>query len=252
MNKFTAIIPARYASSRFPGKPLAMIGDKTMIARVYERASQCFSRAVVATDDERIFDHVRSFGGQVVMTRSDHRSGTDRVAEAVEKIGAAGDIIINIQGDEPFISMTQLEQIKSLFDDPTCQIATLVKPFAADEDIFNPNAVKAIFSPQMTAVYFSRSAIPYLRGVESSQWAARHIYYRHVGLYGYRGEVLARITQLEQSPLEQCESLEQLRWLESGYKIKVAITNEDSYGVDTPEDLALLNDRYASKENKKI
>ncbi|MEG0602073.1 MAG: 3-deoxy-manno-octulosonate cytidylyltransferase [Mucinivorans sp.] len=240
MTKFTAIIPARYASSRFPGKPLAMIGQKTMIQRVYERAAECFSRAVVATDDLRIFDHVTGFGGQAIITSPDHRSGTDRVGEVVEKLEAQNDVIINIQGDEPFISTAQLGQIKDLFQDPACSIATLVKPFAADEDIFNPNAVKAVVSSDMTALYFSRSAIPYLRGVEPSLWAARHTYYRHVGLYGYRGDVLLRLVALAQGELEKCESLEQLRWLEAGYKIKVALTYENSYGIDTPEDLDQL------------
>lgn len=240
MNSFTAIIPARYASTRFPGKPLAMIGGKSMIRRVYEQTSLVFDRVIVATDDDRIAVHVRDFGGRVEMTSVDHRSGTDRIAEVVQRIGCQGDIIVNVQGDEPFISVAQLEQIKALFDDPTCQIATLAKPFDDDEDIFNPNAVKALFSPSGSAIYFSRLPVPYIRGAEQSEWASRHTYYKHVGLYAYRGKVLAEITRLAPSELEQCESLEQLRWVEAGYRIKVGVTFENSYGIDTPEDLAGL------------
>lgn len=237
MNSFTAIIPARYASTRFPGKPLAVIAGKSMIRRVYEQTSLVFDRVIVATDDERIASHVRDFGGRVEMTSAEHRSGTDRIAEVMQRIGCQNDVIVNVQGDEPFISAAQLEQIKTLFDDPTCQIATLAKPFDADEDIFNPNAVKVIFSPSGAAIYFSRLPVPYIRGVEREQWASRHTYYKHVGLYAYRGEVLAEITRLSPSELEQCESLEQLRWVEAGYRIKVGITHESSYGIDTPEDL---------------
>lgn len=241
MNSFTAIIPARYASTRFPGKPLAMIGGQSMISRVYVQASKVFERVVVATDDERIFDHVESFGGRVVMTRPDHQSGTDRVAEAAEKIGAQDDIIINVQGDEPFVATSQLELLKSLFDDPDCQIATLAKPFGADEDIFNVNAVKALFADDGRAIYFSRFAVPYFRGIDPSQWASEHTYYKHVGLYGYRGEILRELTELRASAIEKCESLEQLRWLEAGYKICVAKTYENTYGIDTPEDLAAVD-----------
>lgn len=236
--KFIAIIPARYASTRFPGKPLSMIGGVSMIERVCRQVSLVFDRVVVATDDDRIARHVEGFGGNVVMTRPDHKSGTDRISEVYEKLALSDHIVINVQGDEPFIAVSQLEQIRSLFDDPECQIATLAKPFAQGEDIFNPNAVKALLSPSGSAIYFSRSAVPFLRGVEPSEWSSAHTYYKHIGLYGYRGDVLLDITKLPQSELEKCESLEQLRWLEAGYRVKVAITHENSYGIDTPEDLA--------------
>lgn len=235
---FIAIIPARYASTRFPGKPLALIGGRSMISRVYEQASKVFEKVVVATDDERILDHVVSFGGHAVMTSPDHQSGTDRIAEVYQKIGCSHDVVVNIQGDEPFIAVQQLEQIKSLFDDPDCMIATLAKAFDREEDIFNPNAVKVIFAPSGDALYFSRAALPYLRGVQSEHWADKHTYYKHIGLYGFRASVLQNITRLEASELEKCESLEQLRWLENGYRIKVAITDQSTYGIDTEQDLA--------------
>ena len=247
--KFVAIIPARYSSSRFPGKPLADIKGKTMIRRVYERTSMVFEHCWVATDDVRIENEVRSFGGNVAMTSSDHKSGTDRCAEALgiaeKQSGISFDVVVNVQGDEPFISTEQLTTVKSLFDDPATQIATLVKPFSESEDIFNPNSPKVVISNSGNALYFSRSVIPHLRGVQTSEWQRTHTYYKHIGLYAYRSEVLARITRLPQSVLEKAESLEQLRWIENGYDIKVGITNSESVAIDTPEDLQRVLDMLA-------
>ena len=247
--KFVAIIPARYSSSRFPGKPLADIKGKTMIRRVYERTSMVFEHCWVATDDARIENEVRSFGGNVAMTSSDHKSGTDRCAEALgiaeKQSGISFDVVVNVQGDEPFISTEQLATVKSLFDDPATQIATLVKPFSESEDIFNPNSPKVVISNSDNALYFSRSVIPHLRGVQTSEWQRTHTYYKHIGLYAYRSEVLARITRLPQSVLEKAESLEQLRWIENGYDIKVGITNSESVAIDTPEDLQRVLDMLA-------
>ena len=245
--QFIGIIPARYGSSRFPGKPLVKIGGKPMIQRVYEQARKALETVVVATDDERIYDCVKGFGGEVVMTRSDHKCGTERCAEAVERLRISGipdckqTIVINIQGDEPFVKPEQIEAIKGCFEDATTEIATLVKPFTASDsvaDLENPNVVKVAFSEDGTALLFSRSVIPYLRGIDKSDWLQQGKHFKHVGMYAYRAEVLQKIVQLEQTPLEKAESLEQLRWLENGYKIKVAICETASIGIDTPEDVA--------------
>jgi len=243
--KYIAIIPARYASTRFPGKPLAMLGGKTVIQRVYEQAVSVLPEACVATDDERILACVEAFGGRAVMTRSDHKSGTDRIQEAVEKLEESGTwkekgeerVIINIQGDEPFIQRSQIETLMHLFDDPETQIGTLGKPFDTVEALSNPNSPKIVTDRRGFALYFSRSIIPYIRGVESADWLSRYPFLKHLGVYAYRREVLARITSLPQSPLEQAESLEQLRWLENGYRIRVGLTNVETVGIDTPEDL---------------
>lgn len=239
--KFLAIIPARYQSSRFPGKPLALIGGIPMIQRVYNRVASQFEHCWVATDDGRIEELVRSFGGNVVMTSADHRSGTDRCAEALETIekecGERFDVVVNVQGDEPFISDEHLEKIRGTFDDASTQIATLVKKFRPEEDIFNPNTPKVVVSADMHALYFSRSAIPYVRGEEQSHWQDKAVYYKHIGLYAYRSDVLRKITMLPPGVLERAESLEQLRWLENGYPIRVAQTTTESVAVDTPEDL---------------
>lgn len=238
---FTGIIPARYSSSRFPGKPLALIGGVPMIQLVYEQACKSLDMVYVATDDERIYDVVQGFGGKVVMTSALHQSGTDRCAEAINKIiaetGTATDIVINIQGDEPFISPEQIDLLISCFSDKSVEIATLIRKVDAGEDIFNPNQPKVILDTSGNAIYFSRAAIPYLRDFEMSDWSVSHIYYKHQGLYGYKTDTLKAITLLPQSPLEIAESLEQNRWLESGYKIRTAITSLDSISIDTPEDL---------------
>lgn len=237
---FIGIIPARYASTRFPGKPLAMLGGITVIERVYRQVSKALDNVLVATDDERIANAVDGFGGQVVMTGHDHRSGTDRCREAYLNHGGNEDVVINIQGDEPFIQPTQLEALMYCFDDPATDIATLVRPLANDTtyaQLLNPNMAKVVLAKNRTAVYFSRSVIPHLRGVPAEEWAQHHQYYAHIGLYAYRAQVLDEITQLPPSSLELAESLEQLRWLENGYTIRVGETQANNIGIDTPEDL---------------
>jgi len=236
--KFIAIIPARYASTRFPGKPLAMLGGKMVIERVYQQAVSVLGEAYVATDDERILRAVESFGGKAVMTSVNHKSGTDRIEEAATKLNTDADVIINIQGDEPFIQASQLETVKHLFDDPDTQIATLGKPFESMEAVMNPNSPKIVTDIHGYALYFSRSVIPYVRGKEQEEWLRHFPFLKHIGLYAYRRSVLREVTQLPQSPLELAESLEQLRWLQNGYRIKVGITNVETVGIDTPDDLA--------------
>ena len=239
--EFAAIIPARYASTRFPAKPLAMLGGKPVVIRVCEQAKKVFDHVFVATDDVRIFDAVKSGGFTPVMTREDHKSGTDRCYEAFMKCGVKADVVVNIQGDEPFIQPSQLMTIKSLFDSPETDIATLVKPFPADtpfEKVANPNSPKVVVDDNWNALYFSRSVIPYLRGVPENEWPSRHTYYKHIGLYAFRAKVLEEVTRLEQAPLEKAESLEQLRWLSAGYRIKVGVTDVETIGIDTPDDLA--------------
>ncbi len=235
--KFIGIIPARYASTRFPGKPLALLGGKPVIQHVYEKVADALGEAYVATDDDRIYDTVKAFGGKAVMTRSDHKSGTDRIEEAMEKIGGAWDVVINIQGDEPFVDASQLRTICSCFDDPSTQIATLGKPFASMEAVENPNSPKIVVDNMGFAMYFSRSVIPFVRNEERADWLAHYPFLKHLGIYAYRTEVLRQITQLPQSSLELAESLEQLRWLQNGYKIKVGTTDVETIGIDTPEDL---------------
>ena len=252
--KFIGIIPARFASTRFPGKPLADIGGKPMIQRVYEQAQQAFPRCYAATDDERIYAAVKSFGGSAVMTSAAHQSGTDRCAEAVLKIEAElsekFDVAVNIQGDEPFIAPAQLEQLKGCFTDSSVQLATLVKKFGKDEDIFSPNSPKVTVDKNGYALYFSRAAIPYLRGKELTQWQGNHLFYKHIGLYAYRTDVLQKICKLPQSPLELAESLEQLRWLENGYRIKVALTEFETWAIDTPQDLERVKSRILAKNSR--
>lgn len=238
--KFIVIIPARYASTRFPGKPLALLGGKPMIQRVYEQVAGVVEDVVVATDDERIYNAVEAFGGRVVMTSVNHKSGTDRCWEAYQKQGEEFDVVINVQGDEPFIAHSQLKAIMACFEDEATDIATLVKPFTEEDGLAaleNPNSPKVVLDKQSRAIYFSRSVIPYLRGVEREQWLKTHTYYKHIGMYAFRADVLREVTSLAQSPLELAESLEQLRWLENGYKIGVGISNVETVGIDTPEDL---------------
>lgn len=238
--KFIAIIPARYASTRFPGKPLARLGGRTVIERVYRQVADVLDDAVVATDDERIRDAVLAFGGKAEMTSPAHRSGTDRCWEAYCRQGRDYDVVVNVQGDEPFICASQIETVKRCFDDPATDIATLVKPFTEADGLAaleNPNSPKVVLDAQSRAIYFSRSVIPYLRGVERAEWLARHTFYKHIGLYAFRADVLRAVTALPQSTLEKAESLEQLRWLENGYKIGVGISEVETIGIDTPEDL---------------
>ena len=238
--KFIAIIPARYASTRFPGKPLAILGGKPIIQRVYEQVSKILEEVYVATDDKRIFNAVESFGGKAVMTSSNHKSGTDRIKEAAESIGTDADVIINVQGDEPFILPEQIKTVCKCFDDECTQIATLGKPFDKEqgfEMLRNPNSPKIVIDNNSRAMYFSRSVIPFVRGKEEVEWLSSYPFLKHIGLYAYRREVLQEITALPQSSLEIAESLEQLRWLQNGYKIKVGITNSETIGIDTPDDL---------------
>ena len=249
--KVIAIIPARYASTRFPGKPLAMLGGKTVIQRVWEQVSRVIDDVAVATDDRRIADAVEAFGGRAVMTSPDHRSGTDRCYEACCKIGGEYDVVVNVQGDEPFIAPSQIRALAACFDDERTDIATLVKPFAPSDGIEaleNPNSPKVVLDSESRAVYFSRSVIPYLRGVERSEWLARHTFYKHIGMYAFRREVLREVTSLPQSSLEKAESLEQLRWIENGYKIGVGITDVETVGIDTPEDLVRAEEFLRTRE----
>ena len=240
-NKFAGIIPARYASTRFPGKPLAMIGDKPMIQRVYEQARKALELVYVATDDLRIFNTVKSFGGNVVMTSSGHLNGTDRCSEASDKIisenGQKIDIVINIQGDEPFIRPEQIKLIMNCFNTEGVDLATLIRKVENQEDIFNPNQPKVIVNTSGDAIYFSRSVIPYVRDTDKDTWTRKHTFYKHIGLYAYRTSTLRMITRLPISPLESAESLEQNRWIENGFKIRTALTKWESISIDTPEDL---------------
>ena len=235
--KVIGIIPARYASSRFPGKPLAKLGGKYVIQRVVEQVGAVLDDVYVATDDERIYNTVTSMGAKAVMTRPDHQSGTDRIAEALEKIGGNFDVVVNIQGDEPFIQKSQIETVVACFNDADTQIATLGKKFATIEEAKNPNSPKIILDNRSYAMYFTRALAPYIRGKEENQWIDVYPFLKHIGLYAYRTEVLREVTKLPQSPLEIAEGLEQLRWLQNGYKIKVGLTEVETVGIDTSEDL---------------
>lgn len=247
--KVLAIIPARYASTRFPGKPLALIEGKPMIEWVWKGVCsvEAVDEAVVATDDERIAAAVRGFGGEVMMTGSQHKSGTDRCGEVLGKWGHEVDVVINVQGDEPRVEHTQLESLIGAFDDAGVQIATLKKRISRQEELFSPNCVKLVSDPQGNAIYFSRNPIPYLRGVEQQDWLAQRDYYKHIGIYAFRSDVLKQVVRLEQSDLEKSESLEQLRWLENGYRIAVRETMVENIGIDTPEDLQQLNEILRNK-----
>lgn len=248
--KFIGIIPARYASTRFPGKPLALLGGRPVIQHVYEKAVAAIGEAYVATDDQRIFEVVTALGGQAVMTRADHQSGTDRIEEACEKIGTNADVIINIQGDEPFVAVSQIETLKGLFDHPQTQIGTLGKRFESIEAVMNPNSPKIVTDKTGFALYFSRSVIPFIRGKEQDCWMEHFPFLKHLGIYAYRRETLHEITQLPPSSLELAESLEQLRWLENGYRIRVGITEVETVGIDTPEDLQRA-EAFLLKQNSK-
>lgn len=245
--KFIGIIPARYSSSRFPEKPLAILGGKPVIEHVYRQVSSVMEDVFVATDDQRIYDAVEAFGGKAIMTRSDHKSGTDRICEALEKVGGSFDVVINIQGDEPFIQKSQLETVMQCFDDPRTQIATLGKPFESMEAVENPNSPKIVLDNDGYALYFSRSVIPFVRGKEHEEWLSHFPYLKHIGLYAYRTEVLREVSKLPQSTLELAESLEQLRWLQNGYKIKVGLTDVETIGIDTPEDLQRAEEKLANQ-----
>lgn len=250
--KFVALIPSRYASTRFPGKPLALLGGKPIVQWVYETTQSCFDATYVATDNEEIYNCVTSFGGKAIMTSSNHKSGTDRIHEAYNKLEEKYDIVVNVQGDEPFVAPQQLELLKTCFTDSETAIATLVKPFEKGCDwniINNPNSPKVVMDNKMHALYFSRSVIPYIRGKEQSEWSKSHQFYKHLGIYAYRSEVLRTIAQLPPSELELAESLEQLRWLQAGYTIKVGITDIETVGIDTPEDLVKAESLLSNKLN---
>jgi len=236
-----AIIPARYASTRFPGKPLLIINDKTMIRNVYDRVSKIIENVIIATDDYRIENEIKSFNGNYVMTSEHHKSGTDRCTEALslyeKKSNKKFDAVINVQGDEPFIEAEHLNKIIELINKPKFQIATLVKKISSNDDIFNPNKPKVIIDKYDNAIYFSRSAIPYIRDMKKEDWHKKNIFYKHIGIYAYKNNVLKEITKLKQSKLELSESLEQNRWIENGYRIAVDYTNVESISIDTKEDL---------------
>lgn len=247
--KYIGIIPARYASTRFPGKPLALLGGKPVIQRVYEQVSSLLDATYVATDDDRIYEAVLGFGGKAIMTSPTHKSGTDRIEEAMEKIGGDYDVVVNIQGDEPFVRCEQIEALCACFSDPTTQIATLGKPFDSMEATENPNSPKIVVDNNGFALYFSRSIIPFVRNKERKDWIEAYPFLKHLGLYAYRREVLSEITRLPQSSLEIAESLEQLRWLQNGYRIRVGITEQETVGIDTPEDLKRAEE-FLRRENK--
>ena len=239
--KILGIIPARFASTRFPGKPLTVINGKSMIQRVYEQSmkAEMLTDVVVATDDQRIYDAVIAFGGKVMMTSSSHNSGTDRCCEIVEKIGSQYDAVVNIQGDEPFINPEQINQIASLIATPESQLASLCKPIKDEDELFDENVVKVVFDKNYNALYFSRQTIPFLRKAEKNvtSWMQQRTFYKHIGIYAYRVKVLKEIALLPQSGLELAECLEQLRWLENSYEIKMGVTEFESYSIDTPQDV---------------
>lgn len=238
--KVLVLIPARYASTRFPGKPLAKICGKEMILRVCGQVSRTGYELAVATDDSRIYDIVTEAGYRAVMTRADHPSGTDRIAEAYSKVGVDADVIVNVQGDEPFIDPKQIQSVVKLFEDPDTQLGTLARPYPQTgtfEGIADPNLVKLVMSETGEALYFSRSVIPYVRGMAPEKWPSEVQYYTHIGVYAYTPKALNEIVKIPRSPLEKAESLEQLRWLQNGYKIRVAVNDSPTIGIDTPADL---------------
>ncbi|MGB7527377.1 3-deoxy-manno-octulosonate cytidylyltransferase [Sphingobacterium cellulitidis] len=243
--KVIGIIPARYDSTRFPGKPLVDIAGISMIQRVYNQVKHAasLSEVVVATDDQRIFDHVKSFAGNVVMTKKDHQSGTDRCAEVINNISGF-DIAVNIQGDEPFIDPQQIDLLVSCFQNPEVQIATLVRPITEIEDLENINKPKVVLNLNQEALYFSRQPIPFLRGKNIQDWLKNETYYNHIGIYGFKVDTLKKVASLPISKLETAESLEQLRWLDNGYKIKTAFSNHINDAIDTPEDLKAILKKY--------
>jgi 3-deoxy-manno-octulosonate cytidylyltransferase (CMP-KDO synthetase) len=239
MIKATGIIPARYASTRFPGKPLIDLAGKSMLQRVYEQCklSKSLSRIIIATDDERIYKHAESFGAEVCITDEKHASGTDRCAEVALKMNIDTDVIINIQGDEPLINPSQIDLLANCFADSKTQIATLIKVIDSEDVLFNTNTPKVVLDSENFAIYFSRECIPHIRNKEKSEWLSANTFYQHIGIYAYQKNVLQEITKLKTSSLETAESLEQLRWIEHQYKIKTAITNEDTFAIDSPEDV---------------
>jgi len=240
----TGIIPARYNSSRFQGKPLALIHGVSMIERVYTRAAQAASlnRVIVATDDSRIFEHVLSFGGNVIMTSAECRNGTERCLDAIQNIKKENkifdcDVVVNIQGDEPFLHPEEIDTLVNCFSDPQVQIATLVRKISSSEDIFSNTVMKVVTDINDYALYFSRSAIPFIRDYDTADWINKYNFLKHIGIYGFRKETLENVTKLPPSALETAESLEQLRWLQNGFRIKTGVAQHDSFSIDTPDDL---------------
>ncbi len=244
--KIIGVIPARYHSTRFPGKPLMMIREKSMIRRVYEQAmkAKCLSDVIVATDDDRIFSHVKDFGGHVSMTSARHESGTERCGEVLEEQDhEAVDAVINIQGDEPFIDPGQIDEVGELLARPGTGIATLVRMIETEKEINDPNVVKAVFDKNKKALYFSRAPIPYLRFAEPEHWHDQKQHYKHIGIYGYKADILRQLIKLPVVRVEKAESLEQLRWISGGYDIRIGITHYDSISVDTPGDLSKFTNK---------
>ena len=239
--KIVAIIPARYASTRFPGKPLVEIKGKAMVQRVYEQALKSeVDKVVVATDDQRIVACIESFGGNVIMTSEDHPNGTCRCEEVLSKLGEQFDAVVNVQGDEPFIDPSQINQVVTLLKSKA-QIATLVKAIGDEKTLFDTNKPKVVLSEEGRALYFSRQVVPFIRDVKQSEWLSNNTFYKHIGIYGYQSEVLKELVTLKPGKLEDLEKLEQLRWLENGYQIMVAETTLETIGIDTPEDLSSLS-----------
>ena len=236
--KVVGIIPSRYASTRFPGKPLAMIKGKTMIRRVVEQAWKSkLNAVVVATDDMRIADEVLSFGGQYVLTNPNHQSGTDRCCEALDMLDEQFDAVVNIQGDEPFIDPRQINLLVDLISQKETQLASLAKRIDEEDDLFSPNAVKVVMDHEGKALYFSRSPIPFMRNLAQNQWLEKGAFYQHIGIYAYKAAVLRQIAKMQPSKLELAESLEQLRWLENGLSIRMAVTDAINVSIDIPSDL---------------
>lgn len=240
--KVLIVIPSRYGSTRFEGKPLVDIAGKSLVRRTYEQAlkTNLDAEVVVATDDQRIYDHVSAFGN-CMMTATDHVSGTDRCFEVMSRINGSFDVLINLQGDEPFILPSQIELLASEFSEHHTDIATLQKPIKSSEELFNPNIVKVISDGNSKAIYFSRQAIPYYRGLEESTWVDNYPYRRHIGMYAFRTEICSKLSELQPGVLEQTESLEQLRWLENGFTISVKDTDFVSPAIDTPSDLITVD-----------
>jgi 3-deoxy-manno-octulosonate cytidylyltransferase (CMP-KDO synthetase) len=243
--KIIGIIPARYDSSRFPGKPLVDIAGQSMIQRVYQQAKHAtsLSEVIVATDDQRIYDHVKGFAGNVIMTSNEHQSGTDRCAEVAASL-VGFDVAINIQGDEPFIDPQQIDLLASCFEKSDTEIATLIRRVETEDELFNENKPKVVLNRKGEAIYFSRQAVPFLRGIKSNEWLAHRPYYNHIGIYGYRTDILQQLTALPLSDLETMEALEQLRWIDHGYKIQTAISSHSNDAIDTPEDLKQVLNKY--------
>jgi len=247
--KSIGIIPSRYASTRFPGKPLVTIKGKTMIQRVYEQASksQKLSKVIVATDDKRIYNHVLSFGGKVLMTDIEHTNGTTRCNQIISLLESADehfDNVVNIQGDEPYIDPKQIDSVVSLFDSKEVQIGTLAKKIVSNHELFDPNVVKVVFNNSKIAMYFSRHPIPMLRNIENKEWLSNFTFFKHIGIYGFRTDILKEIAVMPVGRLEEAEKLEQLRWLENGISISVETTDIESIAVDTAEDLLKLETNY--------